>query len=152
MDSNNMYQNGQSSGTDPENNQSVNYGENGYQNNDAYNQDAYNHNPYQDQNQNYQQYQYNNYNGNYQMPYQQTPQLDLEEPVKMSEWLISMLVMMVPCVNIVMMFIWAFSKTEKKSKSNFFKVELIMMGIILVLYIVLVIIIAAAGVAGGLLR
>ena len=71
----------------------------------------------------------------------------LEEPVTMGEWLVTMLLMMVPCVNIVLMFVWAFSKTEKKSKSNFFKVELIMMGIILVLYIVVIAIMIAAGVA-----
>ena len=37
--------------------------------------------------------------------------------------------MMIPCVNIIMMFVWAFSSTEKKSKSNFFKAYLIFFGI-----------------------
>lgn len=76
----------------------------------------------------------------------------LEEPVSMGEWLICMLLMMVPCVNIVMMFVWAFSKTEKKSKSNFFKIQLIVTGIILALYIVLMIIfvVAGIGIAGAL--
>lgn len=78
----------------------------------------------------------------------QSSQLDLEEPVKMSEWLIALLLMMVPCVNIVMMFVWAFSKTEKKSKSNFFKAQLIMAGIIFALYLVIIIFIAALGISG----
>ena len=82
-------------------------------------------------------------NGSYQ-PYQQS-QLDLEEPVKMGEWLISLLLMMVPCVNIIMMFVWAFSKTEKKSKSNFFKAQLIMAGILFALYIVIIIFAVAVG-------
>ncbi|MCR4690347.1 MAG: hypothetical protein K5739_03255 [Lachnospiraceae bacterium] len=60
----------------------------------------------------------------------------LEEPVTMGEWLISLLLMMIPCVNIVLMFVWAFSSSEKKSKSNFFKAELIMMGVGVALYIV----------------
>ncbi|MCR5417394.1 MAG: hypothetical protein K6E84_00580 [Lachnospiraceae bacterium] len=71
----------------------------------------------------------------------------LEEPVTMGEWLVTMLLMMVPCVNIILMFVWAFSKTEKKSKSNFFKVELIMMGILLAIYIIVIIFMVFAGVA-----
>ena len=35
-----------------------------------------------------------------------------------------MLVMMIPCVNIVMMFVWAFGN-GKKSKSNYFKAALV---------------------------
>lgn len=87
---------------------------------------------------------------NYQQPqYQQgyTPQYQqpqLEEPISMSEWLITMLIMMVPCVNIVMMFVWAFSKTERKSKANYFKAQLIFMGAILLIYLVIFIIFGAA--------
>lgn len=70
---------------------------------------------------------------------------ELEEPVSMGEWLVSLLlIMFVPCVNIVLMFVWAFSKKEKKSKSNFFKAQLILTGIMLVIYIV---VIAVFGVA-----
>ncbi|MCH5259777.1 MAG: hypothetical protein J1F18_08490 [Lachnospiraceae bacterium] len=43
----------------------------------------------------------------------------------MGEWLLSLIVLLIPCVNIIMMFVWAFSSTEKKSKSNFFKAYLI---------------------------
>lgn len=66
---------------------------------------------------------------------------NLEEPVSMKEWLITLLILMVPCVNIVMMFVWAFSSTEKKSKSNFFKAQLIFAGIVLALYILFLIIV-----------
>lgn len=68
----------------------------------------------------------------------------LEEPVSIGEWVIAFLIMMVPCVNIVMMFVWAFSKNEKKSKSNYFKVQLIIVGIMLVLYFVFFFIFGAA--------
>ena len=65
-----------------------------------------------------------------QLQYQYQPAQDnLEEPMSMGEWMISLLVMMIPCVNIVMMFVWAFSSTEKKSKSNYFKASLIFTGI-----------------------
>ena len=68
-------------------------------------------------------------NGGYQQPYQPTVQEQLqyqyqqpdderEEPVTMGEWVISLLIMMIPCANIIMAFVWAFSSKEKKSKSN----------------------------------
>ena len=155
-----MYQNEQPTGTEPENNQFTNNNDNEYQNNytgndytgNNYNGNNYagnnnNGNNYTGNNNNGNNYTGNNYNGNYQVPYQQNSPVDLEEPMKVGEWLISLLIMMVPCVNIVMMFVWAFSSTEKKSKSNFFKAELIFMGIILVLYLILIIAVAALGVS-----
>lgn len=85
---------------------------------------------------------------NYQQPYQGqsypnqtqgyfTPTGDLEEPVSVKEWLITTLIMMIPCVNIVMMFVWAFGN-GKKSKANYFKAALIVAAIVLVLYIILI--------------
>ena len=90
-------------------------------------------------------------NGGYQQPYQPTVQEQLqyqyqqpdderEEPVTMGEWVISLLIMMIPCVNIIMAFVWAFSSKEKKSKSNYFKAYLIFMAIQIVLSVVLMIV------------
>ncbi len=116
-------------------------------------QQQYQQQPYQEPYQ--QQYQQQFYQDPYQQPYPQQPyyqqppysqQMELEEPVKMSEWMITWLIMMIPCVNIIMMFVWAFSKTEKKSKSNFFKAYLIFMGILLVLYLLIFMLFMAAGV------
>lgn len=70
----------------------------------------------------------------------------LEEPVSKGEWAICYFLMMIPCVGIIMMFVWAFSKTEKKSKSNFFKVQLIFAGVILALYLLLAVFALAMGV------
>ena len=103
-----MYQNEQPAGTEPENNQFANNNGSEYQNGytgNNYSGNNYNNNNY---NSNYQQYPYNNYNGNYQVPYQQNSPLDLEEPMKMSEWLISLLITLIPCVGIIMIFVWAF--------------------------------------------
>jgi heme/copper-type cytochrome/quinol oxidase subunit 2 len=49
----------------------------------------------------------------------------LEEPVSLGEWMLTMLVMCIPLVNIIMTFVWAFSSSAKKSKSNYFKASLI---------------------------
>lgn len=160
MDSNNMYQN-QQSGQNPDNNQNSNLNGNqgGYYQN-AYTQTDNNQNIYTqtDNNQNiYTQadnsqntytnpytnpnpnanpsYQYNPYNNGYQSSYQPMPQTDLEEPVTIGEWVVTMLIMMVPCLNIIMMFVWAFGSDTKKSKSNYFKVVLIFTAIYTVLII-----------------
>lgn len=65
------------------------------------------------------------------------PQNDNEVPVSMGDWIGTMLLMLVPCVNIVLLFVWAFSKTEKKSKSNWAKAQLIIVAIVTALSIVL---------------
>lgn len=70
---------------------------------------------------------------------QRTAGTELEEPVSLGEWLIALFLMWIPCVNIVLMFVWAFSHTEKKSKSNFFKASLIMTGVSIALSILMVI-------------
>lgn len=72
------------------------------------------------------------------------PETDLEEPISVGEWLVTMLLMLIPCVNIVLMFVWAFSSKEKKSKSNYFKAALIFAAIVLVLYIILIAIFGVA--------
>ena len=62
----------------------------------------------------------------------------------MGEWLITLIVLAIPCVNIIMAFVWAFSSKEKKSKSNYFKAWLIFMAIVIVLYIILLVVFGAA--------
>lgn len=92
--------------------------------------------------QSYQNAYQNGYQNTYQNAYQNNGQAELEEPVRISEWVLAMVLMMIPCVNIIMMFVWAFSSTEKKSKSNFFKAYLIFfgisMGVLLLVWIAIV--------------
>ena len=67
--------------------------------------------------------------------------------MSVKEWLIIDLLMMIPCVNLILVFVWAFSSSEKKSKSNFFKANLIFAGCILAFYLLLFIIAMGAGLA-----
>ncbi|MBQ5851757.1 MAG: hypothetical protein IIW54_13235 [Lachnospiraceae bacterium] len=60
-----------------------------------------------------------------QQAYQPQMNGDLEEPVSFGEWMLTTLIMCIPCVNIVMMFVWAFGSGTKKSKSNYFKAALV---------------------------
>lgn len=137
MDGNNMYPNKNDITGQEQNQQSTEQtNQNNYQDNTGYQSNTYQNTGYNNDyaGGNYQNY--NNYN-NYQ-PYQQMnpyndSQLELEEPVKIGEWVLALVLMMIPCVNIIMMFVFAFSKTEKKSKSNFFKAYLIFYAIMLAL-------------------
>lgn len=73
----------------------------------------------------------------------------LEEPVSMGEWALCIFLNCIPCVGLIMMFVWAFSKDTKRSKANFFKVQLIFMGIIAVVYLLLFLFMLGMGVALG---
>lgn len=119
-------------------NQNNGYQQDGVYQNNSYQQDSvYQNNNYQgdsyQQGGGYQNSTYQGY-GNTNQPYNNVSgyadgQLELEEPVKVGEWVWSLLLMFVPCVNIILMFVWAFSASEKKSKSNFFKAYLIITAI-----------------------
>lgn len=99
------------------------------------NQGFDNNNPQQPYNQYYQPYQQTQQS--YNQPYQ--ADTDLEEPVSFGDWMLSTLLMMIPCVNIIMMFVWAFGSGVKKSKSNYFKAMLVWMLIWVVLWVILMI-------------
>ena len=64
------------------------------------------------------------------------PNSGLEKPMSVGDWIITFLILMIPCLNIVMMFVWAFSSSENKTKSNFFKAYLILVGIVFILYLI----------------
>ncbi|WP_342758562.1 hypothetical protein [Kineothrix sedimenti] len=147
MDNNNMYpndgtqQSGVFTGTGPDP-----YGNSDQNQGYAYGQQ----NGYGNSSQN-QGYGYGQQSGQgYQYPSQGGYQQELEEPMSVGEWLVSLLLaMFVPCVGIVLVFVWAFSKTEKKSKSNFFKAYLIIAGVVLAIYILIVLVMLIAfGVQG----
>lgn len=149
MDSNNMYQNqseGGNKGPNPQSEYNTEPNSQPVYGSDSSNYSGNNYNTYDSSN--YNAYGNGSYNVNNSYAYPQTAYpVDMEEPVSIGEWIITMLIMMVPCVNLIMMFVFAFGSSSKKSKSNYFKASLIMAGIIFVVYLVLVIVLAAVGVA-----
>ena len=60
-----------------------------------------------------------------------------ETPVSTREWIWSYLVMCIPCVGLVMMFVWAFGSSAKKSKSNLCKAMLIISAVTIVIMLIL---------------
>lgn len=88
-------------------------------------------------------------------PYQGAPQMPerflggTEAPVKVSEWVVTLLLLSIPCVGLILMLAWGFGDTaEKESKVNFCRASLIWTGIIcglaLLIYLIVAIVMAAA--------
>lgn len=68
-----------------------------------------------------------------------------EVPVSIGDWVLSFFVMLIPVVNIIMMFVWAFSSGTNKSKSNFFKAQLIIWLVIILISIIATVVLVSAG-------
>lgn len=47
-------------------------------------------------------------------------------PVTIGDWIITTILLAIPCVGIIMLFVWAFDKSTPLSKQNFCKATLIM--------------------------
>ena len=58
------------------------------------------------------------------------------------DWLLTYLIMIVPIVNIVMIFIWAFSSNTNVHRSTWAKASLIVLAILFTLYILVFVIIS----------
>lgn len=102
----------------------------------------------QNGNMGYGQPQNNNYANGYGQPfanYNQPPfqgpgftPTEMEEPVGVGEWTgLLAIATFVPCIGFILMLVWAFGGSDKKSKSNFCKAYLIIMLIKLALYALL---------------
>ena len=65
------------------------------------------------------------------------PNSGLEKPLSVGDWIVTLLITMIPCLGIVMIFVWAFGSGENKSKSNFFKAQLIFMGVVLIFCLIM---------------
>ena len=87
---------------------------------------------------------YNNQATNYGQPMYQQTNNNLEEPVTLGEWIILFLISMVPCVNIIMLFVWAFGSNTKTSKKNYCRASLIITAVILVIYFIVIAIAGAS--------
>lgn len=47
--------------------------------------------------------------------------------VTIGDWVITMIIMMIPLVNLIMLFVWAFGSGTSESKANWAKASLIFM-------------------------
>ena len=117
-----------------DNNNFTNSNNNNNNNNNDFNNYNYN------SNDNNQQQHYNQGNF-YQQPFNQNYQpgysnQELEPPISLGNWLIIMLLVSIPCVNIIMLFIWAFSRDVSTTKKNYSRAMLIFIAIGIVLSLI----------------
>jgi len=66
---------------------------------------------------------------------------DISQPMSVSDWLITYLIMIVPIVNIVMLFVWGFGSNTNLSKASWAKATLLWFCIITVIYVLFLIIV-----------
>lgn len=88
-----------------------------------------------------------NQNQNQQPVGQPAGQPQVEAPVSVGDWMLTILLMFIPCVNVIMLFVWAFGSSAPKSKSNWAKAQLIWVLISVVLSIILYATLGAALIA-----
>ncbi|MBP5624810.1 MAG: hypothetical protein J6X36_08070 [Lachnospiraceae bacterium] len=65
------------------------------------------------------------------------------EPVSIGTWVGIILLSLIPCVNIILLFVWAFGD-GKESRKNWAKAQLIVIAIAIVVYIILLLAFGAA--------
>ena len=73
-----------------------------------------------------------------------------EATVSVKDWFITLIIMMIPTVNFIMMLIWAFGGSAAPTKANFFKASLIMSVIISIVFILIFVILFFMGGLAGL--
>ena len=66
-----------------------------------------------------------------------------EEPYPIGKWIGILFLSMIPCVNIIMLFVWAFSEGNT-SRKNYAKAKLIVAAICIVLYVLFMILFGTA--------
>lgn len=148
------------------NNDSWNNNQNPQQNQNTYSAQDYQQ-PYGSQNYSAQDYQRpygtdnnQNYQNSYGTGYNQTPSYQQsnynnmsndEEHVSVLHWIGIFCLNIIPCVGpivyLIMMFVWAFGSTPKKSLKNFARAQLILSAIALGIMIIMIIISVATGAA-----
>lgn len=95
-------------------------------------------------------YQYQNHQYQNQQQYNPVPPNPVTvepetKPMTLGDWLVTLLLMMIPCVNIILLFVWAFGDmTGNLNRKNYAKAELIIFGVIAAIYLIVVIIMAIA--------
>lgn len=71
------------------------------------------------------------------------PNQQVSPVISVKDWMLQMLIMIIPLVNIIMMFVWAFGEGNP-TKQNYYKAALLWALIVLVIYIIFGVIIFGA--------
>ena len=66
-----------------------------------------------------------------------------EKPMTLGDWLVTLLIQMIPCIGIIMLFVWAFGGGNVNRK-RYAQAALIFAAIVVVIYVFILIIAGAA--------
>ncbi|RLD34474.1 MAG: hypothetical protein DRI73_03875 [Bacteroidetes bacterium] len=66
------------------------------------------------------------------------------QPVKVGDWIITLLITAIPLIGFVMLFVWAFGSNTNPSKANWAKAAIVMYIIFFALYILFSVLFGAA--------
>ena len=66
------------------------------------------------------------------------------EVTSVGDWMLTIFIMIIPLINIIMLFVWAFGGGPKISKANWAKASLLWMLIMLVISIIIIILVGGA--------
>lgn len=58
-------------------------------------------------------------------------------PMTMGEWVVTLIIMAIPCVNIIMCFVWGFSSTGNLNRRNFCRAYLAIIAVAVVVYLLI---------------
>ena len=72
---------------------------------------------------------------------------NLENPNSVGDWVLTIFLTCIPCVGLILLFVWAFGSGTNESKSNWAKAQLIWVAIGIVVTIILYAIMGAASFA-----
>ena len=62
---------------------------------------------------------------------------ETETPNTVGDWVLTIFLACIPCVGLILLFVWAFGNNTNKSKSNWAKAQLIWMAIGIIISIIL---------------
>jgi len=57
--------------------------------------------------------------------------------ISVGEWIVTFIILVIPILNIIMLFVWAFGGGVNLSKKNYAKASLIMIATIILFYIII---------------
>lgn len=92
-------------------------------------------------------YQDNQYDYSQQYSQNRNEQLD-NAPMDLKDWILTLIVLLIPCVGIVMYFVWAFGNNGNINRRNFCRAQLIIFAALLGIYLVLFVLFGAVAFTG----
>ena len=95
-------------------------------------------------------YQDNQYDYSQQYSQNWNEQLD-NAPMDLKDWILTLIVLLIPCVGIVMYFVWAFGNNGNINRRNFCRAQLIIFAALLGIYLVLFVLFGAVAFTGAAL-